>query len=69
MSTTKIPTNPPTFEEIRHMKMEEQIDSFLKGKMTKLQEEKFIAECKQNKKLRREAYITALLAKTLRKYR
>lgn len=46
---------------------QDRIDRFLKGQMTKHEESVFLNECKTNKQLRKDAYLTALLVKALKK--
>ena len=48
------------------IEIDDRIDAFLKGQMTDEEEHQFIAECKTNKELRERAYMTALLAKSLK---
>lgn len=48
------------------LKTQDRIDRFLKGQMTKLEESVFLKECKTNKQLRKDAYLTALLVKALK---
>ena len=45
---------------------QDRIDKFLKGQMTELEESVFLKECKTNKQLRKDAYLTALLVKALK---
>lgn len=53
--------------EQRPIDMDDRIDSYLRGQMTKNGGSQFISACKNNKKLKERAYMTALLAKKLRK--
>ena len=53
-------------EEQRLIDMDERIDSYLRGQMTKEEESQFISDCKNNTELKERAYITALLAKSLK---
>ena len=46
--------------------MDERIDFYLRGQMTKEEESQFISDCEKNKELKERAYMTALLAKSLR---
>ena len=52
-----------TAEEQRLMAMDDRIDSYLRGQMTKEEESQFLSECKENKELKERAYLTALLYK------
>ena len=54
-----------TSEEQMLMEMDERIDSYLRGQMTKEEEGQFISDCENNRELKERAYITALLAKSL----
>ena len=56
-----------TSEEQMLMEMDERIDSYLRGQMTKEEESHFISDCENNIELKERAYITALLAKSLKK--
>ena len=56
-----------TTEERRFIDMDERIDSYLRGQMTKEEERQFISDCKNNRELKERAFITALLAKSLKK--
>ena len=53
-------------EEQRLIDMDDRIDSYLRGQMTKEEESQFISDCENNIELKERAYITALLAKSLR---
>ena len=55
-----------TSEEQMLMEMDERIDSYLRGQMTKEEEGQFISDCENNRELKERAYITALLAKSLK---
>ena len=55
-----------TAEEQRLIDMDDRIDSFLRGQMTKEEESQFLSDCKENKELKERAYLTALLAKSLK---
>ena len=48
------------------MEMDERIDSYLRGQMTKEEESQFISDCKNNRELKERAYMTALLVKSLK---
>ena len=48
------------------MEMDERIDSYLRGQMTKEEESAFIADCENNRELKERAYITALLVKAIK---
>ena len=48
------------------IEIDERIDSYLRGQMTKEEESQFISDCKNNKALKERAYLTALLAKSLK---
>ena len=48
------------------MKYEQQIDKFLFGQMSSEEESLFLQECKINSELREEAFMMALLVKTLK---
>jgi hypothetical protein len=52
-------------EEQRLIDMDDRIDSYLRGQMTKEEESAFIADCENNRELKERAYLTALLAKVL----
>lgn len=54
-------------EEQRLIDMDERIDSYLRGQMTKEEESQFISDCENDKELKERAYITALLAKSLKR--
>ena len=58
--------NDVTAEEQRLIDMDDRIDSYLRGQMTKEEESQFISDCKKNKELKERAYMTALLAKSLK---
>jgi hypothetical protein len=47
--------------------MDDRIDAYLRGQMTKEEEHQFLSDCKQDKELRERAQMTALLAKALKK--
>lgn len=49
------------------MEMDNRIDSYLSGQMTKEEESQFISDCENNKELKERAFITALLVKSLKK--
>ena len=51
------------------IKMDERIDSYLRGQMTKEEESQFISDCENNRELKERAYLTALLAKSLKSNR
>ena len=53
-------------KEQRLIDMDDRIDSYLRGQMTKEEESQFISDCENNIELKERAYITALLAKSLR---
>ena len=55
-----------TSEERMLMEMDERIDSYLRGQMTKEEESAFIADCENNRELKERAYITALLVKAIK---
>ena len=55
-----------TPEEQRLMVIDDRINSYLRGQMTKEEESQFISDCKNNKELKERAYITALLTKSLK---
>ena len=48
------------------IRTDERIDSYLRGQMTKEEESQFISDCKNNSELKERAYLTALLAKSLK---
>ena len=48
------------------IEIDERIDSYLRGQMTKEEESQFISDCENNRELKERAYITALLAKSLK---
>lgn len=54
-------------EEQRLIDMDDRIDSFLRGQMTKEEESQFLSDCKSNPELMDRAYMTALLTKSLKK--
>lgn len=51
---------------LRKIEMQDRIDSYLKGQMSKEEESKFLEDCKTNSELKEMAYYTALLAKSLK---
>lgn len=53
-------------EEQRLIEIQDRIDAYLMGHMTKEEEHQFLSECKENEELREMAYTTALLAKSLK---
>jgi hypothetical protein len=55
-----------TAEEQRLMAMDERIDSYLRGQMTKEEESQFLSDCENNKELKEMAYMTALLVKAIK---
>jgi hypothetical protein len=55
-----------TVEEQRLIDMDDRIDSYLRGQMTKEEESQFLSDCENNSELRERAYLTALLAKSLK---
>ena len=55
-----------TAEEQRFIDMDERIDSYLRGQMTKEEESQFISDCENNKELKERAYMTALLVKAIK---
>ena len=55
-----------TSEEQNTIDMDERIDSYLRGQMTKEKESLFLSECKENKELKERAYLTALLVKAIK---
>lgn len=55
-----------TAEEQRLIDIDDRIDSYLRGQMTKEEESQFISDCENNRELKERAYITALLAKSLK---
>jgi predicted RNA-binding protein associated with RNAse of E/G family len=59
--------NNVTAEEWRPIDMDERIDSYLRGQMTKEEESQFISDCKNNKELKKRAYMIALLVKSLKR--
>jgi hypothetical protein len=46
--------------------MDERIDFYLRGQMTKEEESQFLSDCENDKELKERAYLTALLAKSLK---
>ena len=62
----ELDTDDIAAEEQRLIDMDERIDSYLRGQMTKEEESQFISDCEKNKELKERAYLTALLAKSLR---
>jgi len=48
------------------IKMDERIDSYLRGQMTKEEESQFLSDCKNNRELKERAYMTALLVKAIK---
>ena len=46
---------------------QERIDNYIRGKMTPIEEAQFIADCKTNPSLKKEAIITAWLVKGLQR--
>ena len=61
------PVAPPTQEELKDMEMEDRIDDFILGRMTKGEEAMFLSDCKTDPELRHRAYMTALLVKVIRR--
>ena len=57
---------PKLYTEQQLVEMDERIDSYLRGQMTKEEESQFISDCENNRELKERAYITALLAKALK---
>jgi hypothetical protein len=49
------------------MQYERQIDKYLLGQMSPVEETSFLNECKTNKELKEEAAMTALLVKAIKK--
>ena len=58
--------NDVTAEEQRLIDMDDRIDSYLRGQMTKEEESQFISDCENNRELKERAYLTALLVKSLK---
>lgn len=52
--------------EQESIQMDDRIDAYLRGQMTKEQEHQFLSDCKANPELKERAYMTALLAKALK---
>ena len=52
--------------EQESIQMDDRIDAYLRGQMTKEQEHQFLSDCKNNKELKERAYLTALLVKSLK---
>ena len=48
------------------IQMDDRIDAYLRGQMTEEEEHQFLADCENDKELKERAYITALLAKSLK---
>lgn len=48
------------------IKMDDRIDSYLRGQMTKEEESQFISDCKNDRELKERAYMTALLVKAIK---
>lgn len=61
-----IDVTPATPEEQRFMAMDDRIDSYLRGQMTKEEESQFLSECKENIELKERAYLAALLFKAIK---
>ena len=55
-----------TVEDQKLIDMDDRIDSYLRGQMTKEEESQFLSDCENNSELRERAYLTALLAKSLK---
>lgn len=55
-----------TVEEQKAIDMDERIDSYLRGQMTKEEESQFISDCENNIELKERAYLTALLVKAIK---
>lgn len=55
-----------TAEEQRLIDMDNRIDSYLRGQMTKEEEGQFISDCKNNRELKERACLTTLLTKSLK---
>ena len=47
--------------------MQDRIDSYLKGQMTKEEESKFLEDCKKDKELKEQAILTARMIKVMKK--
>ena len=62
----ELDTDYITAEEQKTIDMDERIDSYLRGQMTKEEESQFISDCENNKVLKERAYLTALLARSLK---
>ena len=50
----------------RLLAMDDRIDAYLRGQMTKEEEHQFLSDCENNKELKERAYMTALLVKALK---
>lgn len=62
-----LPDYDAILESQQHeINMDERIDSYLRGQMIKEEESQFISDCENNSELKERAYITALLAKSLK---
>ena len=48
------------------IRIDERIDSYLRGQMTKEEESQFISDCKNDRELKERAYMTALLVKAIK---
>ena len=57
---------PKLYTEQQLVEMDDRIDAYLRGQMTKEEEHQFLSDCENNKELKERAYITALLAKSLK---
>ena len=59
-------TDDITAEEQRLIDMNDRIDSYLRGQMTKEEESQFLSDCNENTELKDRAIATAYLAKALK---
>jgi hypothetical protein len=57
----------PTPEEKRLIAIDDRIDNYLFGRMTKEEEQTFLSDCKTDNELRHRAYMTALMVKAINK--
>lgn len=55
-----------TADEQRLIDMDDRIDSYLRGQMTKEEESQFISDCKNDRELKERTYMTALLVKAIK---
>ena len=63
----ELSTDGITAKAKRLLAMDDRIDAYLRGQMTKEEEHQFLLDCENDKELKERAVMIALLAKALRK--